>query len=362
MTRSAMAQPDPEQGPGGSNSHRASRPRRRVRRALRVMTLVGSVALLCIVIVAALAWRAVHERNEAVPSDVRRALLAPDDSAGSSARVVLLVGADTSKVRQRQLPSGTATADSLMLLRIDPGRESISLLSIPRDLLVTLPDHGPDKVGAAYGIGGLALAVRTVQTELDIDIHHVVLVDFDGFRDVIDSLGGISIDNPHAIRSAVPFDGRSWEFRQGEMRLNGRSALAYARIRKVDGRSIAINADEAEELGRSFRQQRVIDATLEKLTLRRVLVNPISLPADVLRPVTTDIGVTTLAHWGMSGIANRAGSGLRCRLGGSIVPREGDQVLVPAPQNAAVVSAFLGAGEVPPPISPLDGGCWRLEP
>ena len=356
-----MALADREQDVAVPAVRRTGRRRRIIRRSLLALALIAGIALLGVVAIAALAWRAVHERNEAVPREVRQALLEPEASARDAARTVLLVGADSSRVRKQQMPSGTATADSLMVLRVDPTEDSISLLSIPRDLLVTLPDHGPNKIGAAYGVGGLALAVRTVQAELDIDINHVVLVDFDGFRDVIDSLGGISIDNPHALKSAVPFDGRFWEFREGRIRLDGRAALAYARLRKVDGRSIASNPDEAQELGRSFRQQRVIDAVLSKLTVGRLLANPISLPADVLRPVTTDIGAVTLAEWGLSGVADRPRAGLRCRLGGAIMPREGDQVLMPAPQNAAVVEAFQGAGQVAPPINPLDGGCWSAE-
>jgi LCP family protein required for cell wall assembly len=309
----------------------------------------------------ALAWHAVHERNESVPAAARRVLSTAKGSPRSSERIVLLVGSDSSDVRDEQTANRAPTTDSLLLLRIDPDDDGIDMLSIPRDLLVTLPGHGPGKIGAAYAIGGLPLVIRTVQRELDVEVNHVVFIDFDGFRDVIDSLGGVTIDNPHAIRTAVPFDDRRWEFRVGRQHLDGRAALAYARLRRVDDTTIAANPDEAQELGRSFRQQRVIDAVLDKLTLRRLVANPIALPRDVLRPVTTDIGADTLLAWGARGIASHAGAGLRCRLGGMIVPRDGDQALLPVPLNDAVVASFLGEGSVPPPINATAGGCVDVQ-
>jgi LCP family protein required for cell wall assembly len=331
---------------------------RPIRRFLLVLGVFAALVVVFVCCVAAVAWHAVHERNAAVPKDAQRALTEPKQSARSSARVVLLIGSDTSKVREEQMPSRMSTADSMMLLRIDPKQHSINRLSIPRDLLVSMPDHGPDKVGAAYAIGGLALAINTVEDELDVKINHVVLVNFDGFRRVIDSLGGVTVDNPYAIESAVPFDGRHWRFREGRIHLDGHAALAYARLRKVDGRTIAANPDEGQEPGRSIRQQRVIDAMLEKLTVRRFLTHPFSLPQDVMRPVTTDIDAKTLVDWGVSGVAAAAADGMRCRLGGTIVPRAGDEVIMPAPLNERVVSAFLGRGSVPPPLGPTDGGCW----
>src|ERR671935_1366 len=82
-----------------------------------------------------------------------------------------------------------ARADSILLVRTDPGKHLISMLSIPRDLYVPIPGHGTNKINAAFAYGGPPLLIRTVNQLTDLKVNHVVLVDFSGFRDLIDKLG-----------------------------------------------------------------------------------------------------------------------------------------------------------------------------
>ena len=84
-----------------------------------------------------------------------------------------------------------------MLVRTDPDEHRIALLlSIPRDLRVEIPGSGLDKVNAAYAFGGPTLAIRTVQALTGIPINHVVVVSLLRFKEVIDTLGGVTIDVP----------------------------------------------------------------------------------------------------------------------------------------------------------------------
>ena len=151
--------------------------------------------------------------------------------------------------RGRSALSG-ARADSILLVRTDPGKHLISMLSVPRDLYVPIPGHGENKINAAFAFGGPPLLIRTVNRLTDLKVNHVVIVDFTGFRDLIDDLGGITIVNPTKVVSSQSFDGHGWQFGKGPIHLDGRRALAYARIRHTTN-----SADS--DISRTERQQRV---------------------------------------------------------------------------------------------------------
>ena len=88
-----------------------------------------------------------------------------------------------------------------MLLRTDPSRHQLTYLSIPRDLRVPIPGIGDSKVNAAMQSGGPPLAIKTIQYYTGLPINHVIIVDFARFKDVIDALGGITVDVPEQIVS-----------------------------------------------------------------------------------------------------------------------------------------------------------------
>jgi LCP family protein required for cell wall assembly len=134
---------------------------------------------------------------------------------------------------------------------------SVRKLSIPRDVEVEVPGHGINKINAAYAIGGPALTIETVESFLGngLEVNHLVEVDFANFPDFIDSLGGITVDNKTRICSP-PFDNfwKGLRFKKGEIELNGRRALGYARVRK---NGCAPNEDDRD---RAARQQQVLSA------------------------------------------------------------------------------------------------------
>ena len=88
-----------------------------------------------------------------------------------------------------------------MIVRTDPSHHRLAYLSIPRDLLVSIPTVGTAKINAAYQYGGPALAIKTIEAFTGIPIDHVVIVDFDSFKELIDAEGGITIDVPENILS-----------------------------------------------------------------------------------------------------------------------------------------------------------------
>lgn len=177
---------------------------------------------------------------------------------------ILLLGTDA---RPGEKISRT---DAVIVVRIDPKSDRVSMLSLPRDLWVEVPDYGEHKINAAYPIGerrlgsgyGAALAKKTVSELLDIPIHHFMLINFDGFKTLIDKLGGIEIDileeidDPKFPVGAFEGDNRTIKvhFDAGKQRLNGERALIYARTRNPDS-----------DFGRNQRQQQVLLAIFDRV-------------------------------------------------------------------------------------------------
>lgn len=348
---------------GGTRSPRDAGVPRRMLRFVRRAAFVALALGLVWVVIAFLSFRsAVNERNDAVPEEVRTALAPADGPALASSHVTLLVGADTSDFRRGNgHAKDGGRADTLMLMRVDVPSRTVSMLSIPRDLYVEVPGYGREKINAAYSEGGLPLAIRTVRNVTGVDVNHVVQVDFDGFREVVDSLGGIEIDNPHLVESgAQKFEGRHWRFRKGRQTLNGRFALAYARLRYVDDATMQRNEAEATELGRARRQQRVIDAIVQEVVSVESLRKPREVPRAVVKPLLTDVSAGQMLAFGFGKWWAKPDNNLRCRLGGDAgQDGVGGAVLLPNEENRAAVRMFLGKQAPRPPKGALDAGCVR---
>jgi LCP family protein required for cell wall assembly len=168
---------------------------------------------------------------------------------------ILVLGSDA-RPEGSQEPGAAgapARADSILLMRASFGR--VRRVSILRDSLAQIPGHGQQKINAAYAIGGPALAIETVEGFIDngLAIHHVMEVSFQDFPALIDALGGIDVTLRRCI-SSQPFGGRRFRLRRGEHHLNGRQALAFARVRKN-----SCSPDE-DDRARARRQQQVMSA------------------------------------------------------------------------------------------------------
>ena len=150
-------------------------------------------------------------------------------------------------------------SDVLQLLHISGDRQNVFLMSIPRDSYVEIPGRGKAKINAAYSWGGAPLAVETMELLLDVPMDNTVLIDFEGFKNVIDALGGVTVVNREASSS------HGLDFPKGEITLSGEEALWFVRERK--------NLSDGD-FGRATRQRDVIKAVLGKLASGGVLSDP----------------------------------------------------------------------------------------
>jgi LCP family protein required for cell wall assembly len=257
------------------------------------------------------------------------AALSPAGNIMTNPQISLIMGSDS---RGSSALSG-ARSDSILLVRTDPSHHLISMLSIPRDLDVPIPGHGTDKINASFAFGGPPLLIHTVHRYTGLPVNHMVLVDFTGFKDLIDSLGGVTIYNPYKVVSSQPFDGLYWHFAKGTIHLDGRHALAYARIRHTTN-------PRDSDITRTERQQRVTQALMKQLVTPSSLFNLPSVGRDLAKPLATDLSAPELLAMGW--IKFRASRTLECHLGGTPASIGGQDVLQPSEQNAAVVGMFLG--------------------
>ena len=240
-------------------------------------------------------------------------------------------------------------SDSLQLIRVDPGKHLVSTLAIPRDLKVDIPGVGSDKINVAYATGGAALAVETVRNVTGVPINHVVLIDFAGFRELVNAVGGVDIYNKERVTSE--FDGHTYHFKRGPLHLNGERALAYARVRK--------NSDNASDsdVTRGQRQQRVMTALKSKIVSPSSLLHLKSLGTHVADPLATDLSANQILQLGWGDF--RAQRHLNCNLGGDPTVLNGVAYLDGVAENRDAVSAFLG-DSAPRPRNlkqPFSPGC-----
>ena len=147
--------------------------------------------------------------------------------------------------------------DTLMLATFSPNDERLKLLSIPRDTLVDIVGRDQkSKINHAYAFGGKKMTIETVEQLLDIPIDYYATVNFDAFKNIVDILGGITVDVPFSFeQNSDDRKAEKLQFQEGQMDLDGRHALAFARMRMSDPRG---------DIGRNERQQTVIKAIIEK--------------------------------------------------------------------------------------------------
>jgi LCP family protein required for cell wall assembly len=279
------------------------------------------------------------------------------------ATTILLIGTDSSTASGR---SGDRHADSIMILRTDPSHHRFAYLSIPRDMLVAVPGVGNTKINASFQYGGAALAIKTVENFTGISIDHVVIVDFNSFKDLIDAEGGITIDVPERILSnrfdcpyateARCLQWKGWRFYPGPQHMDGERALIYSRIRENQ-----LNPAE-NDLTRAARQQAVAQAAEAKLTSPSTLLD---LPFDgskLMSPLTTDLSTGQLIELGWVKFRASGSHTLYCRLGGDATSAGGAAVIIPSEDNRTVLAMWAGESAPQPPTSTFGPGCQTGHP
>lgn len=175
--------------------------------------------------------------------------------------------------------------DSLMFATVNPKTQKISLMSIPRDSRVPIVGKNKeDKINAAHAYGGEEMAIKTVEGFLKVPVDHYLKIDFQGFKGIVDAVGGVTVDVPFDFweRSDVDYY-KKIEFKQGQQELNGEEALAYVRMRKQDP-----NGD----YGRAARQRQLLAAVVQKLNSTSTVFKIKDLTAVVGKYIKTDIPIS----------------------------------------------------------------------
>lgn len=257
------------------------KPSRRGSRGKRLGTLLLVLLALALIFSVVSFWRldrAIRASNARVPNDVEQVLAASAGGMLSTPVNILFLGSD-------QRPGEPARADTLLLMRVDADKKMISQLSIPRDSLADIPGYGEGKINSGYSYGGPALQIEAVELLTGLPVHHYVEMDFDGFPNIVDSLGGVEIDVATDIDSQYP-EGVEWtqvHFDAGPQKMDGDRALVYVRVRYSD-----------DDFQRIARQQQFMDALQKKMTSPvNIMKMPIIAPS-IINNITTDMSTSDL--------------------------------------------------------------------
>ncbi|SDP94837.1 cell envelope-related function transcriptional attenuator common domain-containing protein [Litchfieldia salsa] len=182
----------------------------------------------------------IHEPIERVVSEKRVEEVQFEEQDPIS---VLILGVDERK-------NDRGRSDTMIVMTVNPSTKSMQMVSIPRDTRTEIIGRGfDDKINHAYAFGGVEMAMDTVENFLDIPIDYFVKVNMEGFQDIVDAVGGVTVNNGFA------FDYSGYTFNEGEITLDGKKALAYSRMRYEDPRG---------DFGRQDRQKQIIQAVIEE--------------------------------------------------------------------------------------------------
>ncbi|WP_226678981.1 polyisoprenyl-teichoic acid--peptidoglycan teichoic acid transferase TagU [Mesobacillus jeotgali] len=202
-----------------------------------------------------------HDPLERKKSELRQKDITLDKKEPFS---VLLLGVD-----QRENDKGRS--DTMIVLTINPKENSLKMLSIPRDTRTEIVGKGyQDKINHAYAFGGPEMSMDTVEKFLDIPIDHYVQINMEGFQDIVDAVGGVTVQND------FDFTYGGDHFNKGNIELNGSEALNYTRMRKADPRG---------DFGRQSRQRQVIQGVIREGASASSLTNY----GDIFKALGTNI-------------------------------------------------------------------------
>ncbi len=156
-------------------------------------------------------------------------------------------------------------SDTIILALVNPDSQKIQLISIPRDLHVPIPGHGLDKINSAYPRGGPPLVKETIEDLFNIDIYGYATINYQGFINLVDVLGGIDINVPRTMRYNDPISHTNINLKKGQQILAGKQALDFVRFRKSN------DGHHASDYDRMKRQQQALTALTNKFLSLKTL-------------------------------------------------------------------------------------------
>ncbi|HZK44070.1 MAG TPA: LCP family protein [Syntrophomonadaceae bacterium] len=219
------------------------------------------------------------DKNDLEPIEEEETLVKQDGNRTN----ILVLGVDAR-------PGETKSrSDTMMLVSVDPKLEKAVIISIPRDTKVNMKGAGFDKICAANVVGGPEYAVKAVENLMKVKVDHFVEMDFNGFKEVVDTLGGVNINVPE--RMYKPSE--DINLKPGQQKLNGRDALAFVRYRDY------INGD----IDRTAAQQVFMHALGGEVLQAKTITKLPKLVKQINKHVNTNMGITDMlkmASWAPS--------------------------------------------------------------
>jgi len=212
----------------------------------KALKIIGSIITIFVVAIAGYAFYIYQNlastvnsmQEERTPSSLREKEF---DLQTGDPISILLMGVD-------ERTGDKGRADSLILVTVNPNQNSMNMLSIPRDTRVEMVGKGTqDKINHSYAFGGTEMTVATVEKFLDVPIDYYVKINMESFKEIVDVLGGIEVNN------SKTFTYEGMTFNEGKITLDGEAALKFSRVRKIDS-----------DFGRQDRQREVIRAIIDK--------------------------------------------------------------------------------------------------
>lgn len=207
-------------------------------------------------------------------------------------KVILVMGVDLSYANGRKEATfnGVRT-DTMMLARINGRRKTATVVSIPRDSKVYLPNGQVDKINAAHALGGAEFAVETVENAFGIPIDNFVVINLSGVKELVDTIGGIEVYIEKPMRYRDRTAGLSINFQPGMHKLNGEQAEGFLRFRH----------DQYGDIGRIRRQQQFVVAVTKKLKDPAILVKIPKLVEISQKYINTDLSFDEMIHLAATG-------------------------------------------------------------
>ncbi|PTE72486.1 LytR family transcriptional regulator [Staphylococcus devriesei] len=193
---------------------------------------------------------------------------------------IALFGVDSDA--QRKSANDGERSDTVMLLSINPNKQTTEIVSVPRDTQAEIVGRGTtEKINHAYAYGGPTMAVKSLEKLMNVPVDHYATIDMDGLHDMIDALGGID------VVSNDTFTAHGTHFVKGtKTHVDGDTAMHFIRSRKEEG--------AGGDFGRQERQQLILQAMANKMTSASALAHFPSLIGEVQKNVTTDLTLSDM--------------------------------------------------------------------
>lgn len=260
---------------------------------------VALVALVILVIGATSVWQRVRPQGEELGQGEETVPVASKTESASAPPPVISLGDDRINILLLGIDRRGGTGwgyrtDTIIIVTLDPSNKTAGLLSIPRDLQVTIPDLGEDRVNTVNVYGyvqhypgeGPALLKKTIEANFAIPIDYYILADFDGFREIVDALGGIELEVPRELHDTQypdpkpddPYAYRTIHFDPGWQHMDGKRALEYVRSR--------MSTSDAD---RAWRQQQILLAIRETVLNLNLIPELPELATTLKDSVETDM-------------------------------------------------------------------------